>query len=52
MCMRSAIGFLIVLWGLTHFFGQAMSELEKAASLSFKTVGVAAQVAQIRLSEI
>jgi hypothetical protein len=50
--MRSAIGFLIVLWGLTHFFGQAMSELNKAASLSFKTMGTAAEVAQKKLSEI
>lgn len=50
--MRSAIGFLIVLWGLTHFFGQAMSELERAAALSFKTVGTAAVVAENKLSEL
>lgn len=50
--MRSAIGFLIVLWGLTQFFGQAMSELEKAAALSFKTIGTAAQLAESRLSEL
>ena len=51
MCMRSAIGFLIVLWGLTHFFGQAMTELNRAASLSFKTLGTAAVVAEHRLTE-
>ena len=50
--MRKAIGFLIVLWGLTHYFGQAMSELNHAATSSFKTIGMAAEVAQIKLTEI
>ena len=28
--MRTAIGFLIILWGLSLFFGEAMSTLETA----------------------
>ncbi len=50
--MRKAIGFIIVLWGLSHFFGQAFDELGKAATASFKTVEVAATVTQTNLSQM
>jgi hypothetical protein len=51
ICMRKAVGYLIVLWGLSHFFGQAMSELDKTATASLKVIGVAAEVAQTKLIE-
>lgn len=50
--MRRAIGFIIVLWGLSHFFGQAFQALEKAATASFQTVEVAATVTQEKLTKM
>lgn len=50
--MRRAIGFIIVLWGLSHFFGQAFASLEQAASASFKAVEVAANVTQTKLTKL
>lgn len=50
--MRRAIGFIIVLWGISVYFGQAMHDFGAAASASFKTVEVAAGVAQTKLTEI
>ncbi len=49
--MFKAIGFVIVLWALTHYFGQAMSKLDDAASASFTTIEVAAIVVADKLSE-
>lgn len=50
--MRRAIGFIIVLWGLSHFFGQAFQALEMAATASFQTVEVAATVTQEKLTKM
>ncbi len=50
--MRSAIGFIIVMWGLTHFFGQAMSDLEQAAAASFRAIETAAELSTERMSKI
>ncbi len=50
--MRTAIGFIIILWGLFYFMGQAMSDLEQALSASFKALESAAQKSEQRLSEI
>jgi hypothetical protein len=50
--MRSALGFIIVLWGLSHFFGEAMTSFESAASASFKAIETAAVVSEERLTKI
>jgi len=47
--MRSAIGFLIVLWGLSQYFSTAFPALDSAARESFQTIEVAAQVSQAEL---
>jgi len=49
--MRQAIGFLIVLWGLSQYFSSAMIELDQAAAKSFQMVGTAAEVSRLQLSE-
>jgi hypothetical protein len=49
--MRSAIGFLIVLWGLSNFLGQSFTALDNAATQSLKTIEVAAIVAQEELTK-
>jgi hypothetical protein len=49
--MRSAIGFLIVLWGLGHFMSGAFNSLNAAASETFKLVEVVAKDSQTRLLE-
>lgn len=50
--MRQAIGFLIVLYGLSVFFGEAMSELNNTATATFKTATTAAQIAESKLTEL
>jgi hypothetical protein len=50
--MRKAIGFLIVLWGLSYFLSQTFVALNSAAAQSFKTIETAAAVAEARLIEI
>ena len=50
--MRRALGFLIVLWGLSHYFGQAFVDLEAAASASLKMVTTAATVSEAKLSKL
>lgn len=52
MCMRRALGFLIVLWGLSHYFGQALHDLEAAASASLRMVTTAAVVGEAKLSKL
>jgi hypothetical protein len=47
--MFKAIGFLIILWGLSHFFNSAFSALDDAARESFKTLETAAVVSQAQL---
>lgn len=49
--MFKAIGFLIVLWGLSHFFSSSFVALDSAARESFKTIETAAVVSQIQLRE-
>lgn len=44
--MRNAIGFVIVLWGLTHFLGTAFSAFGAAATQSFQTWQTAALKAE------
>ncbi len=50
--MRKALGFLIVLWGLSQFFDTAFLALDGAARESFRTLETAAVVSQISLQEI
>lgn len=52
IAMRRAIGFIIILWGLSHFFYQAFTALERAATASFNTVEVAATVTQQKLTKL
>ena len=47
--MRKAIGFVIVLWALSHFLSQTFVALNAAAAQSFKTLETAAKVAEQNL---
>lgn len=47
--MRNAVGFLIVLWGLSQFFSNAFPALDSAARESFRAVEAAAIVSQQEL---
>jgi hypothetical protein len=49
--MFKAIGFLIVLWGLSQFFNSSFVALDNAASASFKALEAAALVSQKQLQE-
>jgi len=50
--MFRAIGFLIILWGLSQFFSTAFVELDTAAAKSFHFIGVAAEVSESQLQEL
>lgn len=47
--MRKAIGFVIILWGLSQFFSASMAALDGAARESFKTLEAAAVLSQAHL---
>jgi hypothetical protein len=47
--MRKAIGFLIVLWGLSIFFDNSVPALDRAATASFETIEVVAEVSQQKI---
>lgn len=49
--MRKAVGFLVVLWGLSQFFTTAFSALDSAARESFRTVETAAVISQQEMRE-
>jgi len=44
--MRKAVGFLIILFGLSHYFNQSFSSLDDAASQVFSFVETSASVAE------
>ncbi|MBP6881053.1 MAG: hypothetical protein KBC35_00280 [Candidatus Pacebacteria bacterium] len=50
--MFKAIGFLIVLWGLSHFFSSSFAALDGAATESFKTLEAAAIASQAQLEKL
>lgn len=50
--MRKALGFVIVLWALSHFLQATFLALNEAAAQSFKTVETAAQVAERHLIQL
>lgn len=49
--MFKAIGFLIVLWGLSNFFSSAFVALDDAARESFRALETAAVVSQAQLEK-
>ncbi|MEY2664968.1 MAG: hypothetical protein RLZZ480_73 [Candidatus Parcubacteria bacterium] len=49
--MRNAIGFLIMLWGLSNFFSTSFAALDGAARESFKLVEVSAVTGQQNILE-
>jgi len=49
--MRNAVGILIVLWGLSHFFSSAFSAFDGAARESFRVVESAAILSQIEIKD-
>lgn len=50
--MFRAIGFLIMLWGLSWYFQSAFEAADDAARESFRTVEAAAIVSQLQLQEL
>ena len=50
--MRNALGFLVVLWGLSQFFQSAFIALDGAARESFKFIEVSAITSQQKMVEI
>ncbi len=50
--IRSGLGFLIVLWGLSQFFSNSFQALDGAATQSFKAIEAAAITSQIQLQNI
>jgi hypothetical protein len=42
--MRKALGFLIVLWGISQYFTTALPALDDAARESFQVIEAAASV--------
>lgn len=47
--MFKAIGFLIILWGLSHYFGSSFQALDHAMTSTFQTVEVAAEISRAQL---
>ena len=50
--MRNALGFLIILWGLSQFFQSAFTALDGAARESFEFIEVSAITSQQKMIEI
>lgn len=50
--MFRALGFLIMLWGVSLYFGNAMRALDDAAVATLQTVEFAAQVSETQLAEL
>jgi len=49
--MRQAVGFLIILWGLSNYFSSSFVALDDAARESFKAIEAAAVSSQLQLME-
>lgn len=49
--MFRAIGFLIILWGLSQFFSSAFVAVDDAARESFRLIETAAVASQQQLAE-
>lgn len=48
--MRQAIGFLIILWGLSQYFGGSIEALDDAAQASFGALEAAAIASEQQLT--
>jgi hypothetical protein len=44
--MRKALGFLVVLWGVSQYFTTALPALDSAVRESFQMIEVAALISQ------
>lgn len=49
--MRNAIGFLIILWGIQHFFSTSFSALDDTATSTLRAIGTAAEVSRENILE-
>ncbi|MFW6210041.1 MAG: hypothetical protein ACOC4E_00965 [Patescibacteria group bacterium] len=49
--MRRAVGFLIVLWGLSLFFSDSFLAADKAGEASFQALEAAATLSQHELQK-
>lgn len=49
--MFRAIGFLIVLYGLSHFFSSSFAALDRAATETLATIEMAAKLSQNEILE-
>lgn len=49
--MRNAIGFVIMLWALSHFFSSSFDALDDAVRESLRTIEAAAVTSQLQLIE-
>ena len=52
LIMFKAIGFLIILWGLSLYFGSSIRAFDQAATAAFNTIEVAALVSQVEMLEL
>jgi hypothetical protein len=50
--IRTSLGFLILLWGLSQFFSDSFQALDSAAAQSFKTIEAAAITSKIQLQNL
>lgn len=50
--IRSGLGFLIVLWGLSQFFTETFQALDAAATASFNTIEAAAITSEKQLQNL
>lgn len=50
--MRKALGFLIILWGLSHFFSAAFSALDDTARQVAQAIGTAAAVSEQNMQQL
>lgn len=48
--MFRAIGFLIILWGLSQYFSNSFAALDSAGVASFEAIETAARVSQQQFS--
>ena len=50
--MFRAIGVVIILWGISLFFGSSIKALDQAATATFQTLETAAVVSEIQIEHI
>ncbi|PJC56107.1 hypothetical protein CO026_02100 [Candidatus Kaiserbacteria bacterium CG_4_9_14_0_2_um_filter_41_32] len=50
--MFKAIGFLIILWGLSNYFSSSFNALDSAVTQGFKTFESAALLSQKRMNDL